>query len=40
MSLIGPKRQFAAVQQYGRCPWNTGRSRNTADTAAADPERA
>ena len=32
----GPKRQFAAVQQCGRCRWNTGRSVDAADTAA-DP---
>jgi len=27
MSARGPERQFAAVQRYGRCRWNTGRSR-------------
>jgi hypothetical protein len=39
MSLFGPKRQFAAVQQYGRCRWNTGRSVDVADTAVPDPSR-
>jgi hypothetical protein len=37
MSAPSPKRQFAAVQRYGRCRWNTGRSVNVADTAAPDP---
>jgi hypothetical protein len=37
-SAIGPKRQFAAVQQYGRCRWNTGRSVDVAETAAPDPK--
>jgi hypothetical protein len=35
----GPKCQFAAVQRYGRCRWNTGRSVDVADTAAPDPKR-
>jgi hypothetical protein len=39
MSVPGPKRQFAAVQRYGRCRWNTGRSVDVAETAAPDPER-
>jgi len=39
MSLHGPKRQLAAAQRYGRCRWNTGRSVDAADTAAADPQR-
>jgi hypothetical protein len=33
-----PKRQFAAVQRYGRYRWNTGRSVDAADTAAPGPE--
>jgi hypothetical protein len=37
-SGIGPKRQFAAVKQYGRCRWNAGRSVGWADTASPDPE--
>jgi SAM-dependent methyltransferase len=37
MSQVGPKRQFAAVQRYGRCRWNTGRSVDVADSAAPDP---
>jgi hypothetical protein len=24
ISASGPKRQFAALQRFGRCPWNTG----------------
>jgi hypothetical protein len=32
-SIHGPKRQFAAVQRYGRCRWNTGRSVDAAHTA-------
>jgi len=39
MSAPSPKRQFAAVQRYGRCRWNTGRSVNVADTAAPDHDR-
>jgi hypothetical protein len=33
MTAPGPKRQFAAVQRYGRCRLNTGRSVDAADTA-------
>jgi hypothetical protein len=40
MAGLGPKRQFAAVQRYGRCRWNTGRSADVADAAAPDPNRA
>jgi hypothetical protein len=39
MSPYGPKREFAAVQRYGRCRWNTGRSVDAAHTAASDRER-
>jgi hypothetical protein len=39
MSPIGPKRQFAAVQRYGRCRRNTGRSVDVADTAAPAPKQ-
>jgi hypothetical protein len=38
MSAAGPKRQFVAVQRYGRCRWNTGRSVDVADTVAPDPQ--
>jgi hypothetical protein len=31
--------EFAAVQRYGRCQWNTGRSVDAADTAAPAPSR-
>ena len=34
----GPKRQLAAVQRYGRCRWNTGRSVDAASTAGSDPK--
>jgi hypothetical protein len=37
VSAHGPKRQFAAVQRYGRCRWNTGRSADEARTAVLDP---
>jgi hypothetical protein len=39
MSAHGPKRQFAAVQRYGRCRRNTGRSVDASDTAAPDPKQ-
>jgi hypothetical protein len=38
MAAIGPKRQFAAVQRYGSCRWNTGRSVDAADNAGPDPK--
>jgi hypothetical protein len=36
---LGPKRQLAAVQRYGRCRWNTGLSVDAAHAAGprADP---
>jgi len=37
MSALGPKRQFAALQRYGRYRWNTGRSVDAARTAAPEP---
>jgi hypothetical protein len=36
-AAIGPERQFAAVQQYGRYRRNSGRSMDAANTAAPDP---
>jgi hypothetical protein len=39
MPAFGPKRQFAAVQRYGHCRRNTGRSVDVANTAAPDPLR-
>jgi hypothetical protein len=38
MSPPGPKRQLAAVQRYGPCQWNTGRSVDVPDTTALDPK--
>jgi hypothetical protein len=38
LSIHGPKCQFAAVQRYRYCRWNTGRSVDVADTDGPDPK--